>query len=90
MACQRSQVLSFAGLAFSEEERGRLYLRGLLPPAVLSQEVQAERSLINIRSKSSDLERHTYLTSLQVPHRRLRPSRDCISAMFATCSFLDT
>lgn len=55
-----------AGLAFSEEERGRLYLRGLLPPAVLSQEVQAERCMINIRSKSSDLERHSYLTSLQV------------------------
>jgi malate dehydrogenase (oxaloacetate-decarboxylating)(NADP+) len=53
------------GLAFSEEERERLYLRGLLPPAVLSQEVQAERALINIRSKSSDLERHSYLTSLQ-------------------------
>ncbi|EIE23960.1 NADP-dependent malic enzyme [Coccomyxa subellipsoidea C-169] len=53
------------GLAFSEEERGRLYLRGLLPPAVLSQEVQAERCMINIRSKSSDLERHSYLTSLQ-------------------------
>ena len=40
-----------AGLAFSDEERERLYLRGLLPPAVLSQEVQAERVMINIRSK---------------------------------------
>jgi malate dehydrogenase (oxaloacetate-decarboxylating)(NADP+) len=59
--------LHCAGLAFSEGERDRLYLRGLLPPAVLSQEVQAERALVNIRSKSSDLERHSYLTSLQVP-----------------------
>ena len=55
-----------SGLAFSELERERLYLRGLLPPAVLSQDVQAERAMINIRSKSSDLERHSYLTSLQV------------------------
>ena len=55
-----------AGLAFSEEERERLYLRGLLPPAVLSQEVQAERALVNIRSKQNDLDKHTYLTSLQV------------------------
>ena len=53
-------------MAFSEEERERLYLRGLLPPAVLSQEVQAERALINIRSKPNDLEKHTYLSSLQV------------------------
>lgn len=37
------------GLAFSQLERDRLYLRGLLPPAVLSQEVQAERVLTNIR-----------------------------------------
>ena len=57
-----------AGLAFSDEERERLYLRGLLPPAVLSQEVQAERVLINIRSKQNDLDKHTYLTSLQVVH----------------------
>ena len=37
------------GLAFSQKERDRLYLRGLLPPAVLSQEVQTERVLTNIR-----------------------------------------
>lgn len=37
------------GLAFSQLERDRLYLRGLLPPAVLSQEVQAERVMTNIR-----------------------------------------
>ena len=58
--------ISAAGLAFSEEERERLYLRGLLPPAVLSQEVQAERALVNIRSKQNDLDKHTYLSSLQV------------------------
>jgi hypothetical protein len=28
------------GLAFSDAERDQLYLRGLLPPAVLSQELQ--------------------------------------------------
>jgi hypothetical protein len=39
------------GLAFSDAERDRLYLRGLLPPVTLSQEVQLERCIINIRSK---------------------------------------
>ena len=28
------------GLAFRDEERDRLYLRGLLPPAIISQDVQ--------------------------------------------------
>ncbi len=54
------------GLAFTEAERDRLYLRGLLPPAVLSQEVQADRVMQMIRSKSNDLDKHTYLLSLQV------------------------
>ena len=28
------------GLAFQDDERDRLYLRGLLPPAIISQDVQ--------------------------------------------------
>ena len=60
-----------AGLAFSEVERDRLYLRGLLPPAILSQTVQAERVMINIRAKASDMDRHSYLTSLQVHVKRV-------------------
>ncbi|WIA32021.1 hypothetical protein OEZ86_002874 [Tetradesmus obliquus] len=59
------------GLAFSESERDRLYLRGLLPPAVLSQEVQLERAILNIRSKDSPLDKYTYLSSLQGRNERL-------------------
>ena len=54
------------GLAFSDEERDRLHLRGLLPPAVLPQATQAARAMVNVRSKAADLDRLTYLTSLQV------------------------
>ena len=46
------------GLAFSDAERDQLYLRGLLPPAVLSQELQVERVMINVRSQPNDLERY--------------------------------
>ena len=70
------------GLAFTEAERDRLYLRGLLPPAVLSQEVQADRVMQMIRSKSNDLDKHTYLLSLQV--RTLLASGSFIQAGFHT------
>ncbi|KAI3436725.1 hypothetical protein D9Q98_006140 [Chlorella vulgaris] len=59
------------GLAFSQLERDRLYLRGLLPPAVLSQEVQAERVMTNIRDKATEVDKHTYLMSLQERNERL-------------------
>ena len=59
------------GLAFNREERDRLHLMGLLPPAVLSQELQAERVMINIRSMESDLQKYSYLISLQDRNERL-------------------
>ncbi|KAG1681632.1 hypothetical protein FOA52_014141 [Chlamydomonas sp. UWO 241] len=59
------------GMAFSDHERDRLYLRGLLPPAILSQEVQVERIMLNLRGKASDLEKHNYLMSLQDRNQRL-------------------
>lgn len=59
------------GMAFSDSERDRLYLRGLLPPAILSQEVQVERIMLNIRNKASVLEKHTYMQSLQERNERL-------------------
>ena len=59
------------GMAFTKEERARLHLQGLLPSAVLSQELQVERAMINIRSMESDLQRYTYLTSLQERNEKL-------------------
>lgn len=58
-------------MAFTKEERARLHLQGLLPSAVLSQELQVERAMINIRSMENDLQRYTYLTSLQERNERL-------------------
>ena len=52
------------GTAFTEEERGRFGLHGLLPHAVETLDHQAERALGHLASKPSDLERYIYLTGL--------------------------
>ncbi len=53
------------GTGFTEEERDRLGLRGLLPPRVTTQRDQLERVLENFRRKPSALEQYIYLISLQ-------------------------
>ena len=53
------------GIAFTEEERDCLGLRGLLPPRVSSQEDQISRALENLRAKPSDLERYIFMIALQ-------------------------
>jgi malate dehydrogenase (oxaloacetate-decarboxylating)(NADP+) len=52
------------GTAFTEAERDKLHLRGLLPPHVLSQEQQLGRVLENFRRRSSDLEKYINLRAL--------------------------
>lgn len=53
------------GTAFTEAERDKLGLRGLLPPRHCTAAEQEQRVLGNLRSKPSDLERYLYLVSLQ-------------------------
>ena len=53
------------GIAFTEEERDALGLRGLLPARVSSQEEQIVRTLENLRAKPSDLERYIFMIALQ-------------------------
>jgi malate dehydrogenase (oxaloacetate-decarboxylating)(NADP+) len=53
------------GTAFTEAERASLGLRGLLPPRVLTQDLQAKRVITKLRSKATDLERYISLTALQ-------------------------
>jgi malate dehydrogenase (oxaloacetate-decarboxylating)(NADP+) len=59
------------GLAFSEEERNRHYLRGLLPPTIISQELQVERILQNVRSYQNPLEKYIAVMDLQERNERL-------------------
>lgn len=53
------------GTAFSEAERDRLGLRGLLPPRVTTLEEQEERIARNFYSKPNALEQYIYLIGLQ-------------------------
>jgi malate dehydrogenase (oxaloacetate-decarboxylating)(NADP+) len=53
------------GTAFTEPERETFGLRGLLPPRVLTQELQAQRVMADLRRKPSDLERYLALNALQ-------------------------
>ena len=59
------------GTAFTEAERDRLGLRGLLPPRVLTQDEQMRRVLENFRRKESPLEQYIHLVSLQDRNERL-------------------
>src|SRR6266540_3514643 len=52
------------GIAFTEQERDALGLRGLLPAHVLSLEQQAERVLSNLRRLPNDLEKYVALNGL--------------------------
>ncbi|KAK4536685.1 hypothetical protein CDCA_CDCA09G2710 [Cyanidium caldarium] len=52
------------GMAFTEEERERLGLRGLLPARVLDMEAQKMRIMENLRRCATDLDRYVQLISL--------------------------
>lgn len=53
------------GTAFSEEERKALGLTGLLPPAVISPQVQADRIYEQYQRQPNDEAKQVYLTALQ-------------------------
>jgi malate dehydrogenase (oxaloacetate-decarboxylating)(NADP+) len=53
------------GTAFTEKERDKLGLRGLLPPYVHTQEEQIMRVLENFHKKPNDLERYIHMIALQ-------------------------
>ena len=53
------------GTAFSDEERERFKLRGLLPPRVANQKIQVSRILENFRKKPNELEKYQYMIDLE-------------------------
>ncbi|BBN09389.1 malate dehydrogenase (oxaloacetate-decarboxylating)(NADP+) [Marchantia polymorpha subsp. ruderalis] len=59
------------GLAFTEDERDHHYLRGLLPPVHMSQELQVQRIMHNIRQCEDPLDKYVALMELQERNERL-------------------
>jgi len=63
LALLRDPLLN-KGIAFTEQERDELGLRGFLPAGVLSMQAQVERVLTNLRSLPGNLEKYVALNSL--------------------------
>ncbi|GAB4854331.1 NADP-dependent malic enzyme, variant 2 [Ancistrocladus abbreviatus] len=59
------------GLSFTEKERDAHYLCGLLPPTVISQELQEKRFLHNLRQYEVPLQRYVAMMDLQERNERL-------------------
>ncbi|KAJ4820648.1 Malic enzyme [Rhynchospora pubera] len=59
------------GLAFSEKERDAHYLRGLLPPTVVNQELQERKIMNNLRQYNLPLHRYIAMMDLQAQNERL-------------------
>lgn len=57
--------------AFTAQEREQYGLRGLLPAAICTQEMQLLRALANTRRKAYDIERYIYLMALLGRNERL-------------------
>eukprot|EP01018_Ginkgo_biloba_P002595 Gb_10692 [translate_table: standard] len=59
------------GLAFTEKERDTHYLRGLLPPAYLTQEVQEKKIMNTIRQYQTPLQKYMAIVDLEARNERL-------------------
>jgi malate dehydrogenase (oxaloacetate-decarboxylating)(NADP+) len=59
------------GMAFTLEERQHMGIHGLLPPAVLSQEIQTLRVMANIHRAQNDLDRYIELMNLSERNEKL-------------------
>ncbi|XP_031382862.1 LOW QUALITY PROTEIN: NADP-dependent malic enzyme-like [Punica granatum] len=59
------------GLAFTEKERDAHYLRSLLPPTVISQQLQEKKLMKNIREYQIPLQKYMALMDLQERNERL-------------------
>ncbi len=64
--------------AFSAEERQKLGLRGLLPPAIISMDVIQKRTMMQFEKLATPLEKYVFLMALQVLEPHMRPENQYI------------
>lgn len=61
----------FKGQAFTLEERQLMGIHGLIPAAIITQDQQMERVMVNFRSRATDVDRYIYLNALAERNERL-------------------
>lgn len=59
------------GMSFTKSERDRNHLHGLLPPAYMSQDLQVQRVMSNVRETESNLQKYIFLMALQERNEKL-------------------
>lgn len=59
------------GMSFTDDERDKMHLRGLLPPAKFTQTMQIKRVMRNVRLLTSPVEQHFHLLGLLERNERL-------------------
>jgi malate dehydrogenase (oxaloacetate-decarboxylating)(NADP+) len=52
------------GTGFSESEKDRLGIRGLVPPRVFPMDMQLERIMLNLNQCRDNLEKYVFLSAL--------------------------
>ena len=57
--------------AFTKDERANFGLRGLLPHSIIGQDIQTQRVMANLRTKSANIEKYIFLSALQDRNERL-------------------
>jgi malate dehydrogenase (oxaloacetate-decarboxylating)(NADP+) len=63
--------VKYCGISTPIDERDLLGIRGLVPSAYVPLELEVERSMEQMRAKTSDLEKYIYLSSIQNVSERL-------------------
>ena len=56
--------LFFKGTGFSESEKDRLGIRGLVPPRVFDMDLQLQRIMLNLNQCRDNLEKYIFLSAL--------------------------
>lgn len=59
------------GMSFSDDEREKMHLQGLLPPAKFTQHTQIQRVMRNVRLLKTPVEQHFHLVGLLERNERL-------------------